>query len=149
MAPSKKQLVKQFRTSGILQAARRVFGEKGYERATIDEIARAAGVAKGTVSRISSRSTSRNSAKRSFNTRHSRSSSTGRTWNKYGCSNWRSAGRARTGAIRSVRSRPVAFAVFDITWGLITQRLRGWSETTIDQDVSFAVDLSWKGMTER
>jgi hypothetical protein len=36
MAPSKKQLVTQFRTSGILQAARRVFGEKGCERATID-----------------------------------------------------------------------------------------------------------------
>jgi hypothetical protein len=56
---------------------------------------------------------------------------------------------ARTGAIRSVRSCPVAFAVFDITWGLITQRLRGWSETIIDQDISFAVDLLWKGMTER
>lgn len=49
MAPSRKQLVVQFRISGILQAARRVFGEEGYERATIDDIARAAGVAKGTV----------------------------------------------------------------------------------------------------
>ncbi len=49
MVPSKKQLVTEFRTTGILQAARRVFGEKGYERATIADIACAAGVAKGTV----------------------------------------------------------------------------------------------------
>jgi hypothetical protein len=47
------------------------------------------------------------------------------------------------------RGRTVAFAVADITWGLITQRLRGWSESSIDEDVSFAVDLIWKGMTER
>ena len=33
----------------ILQAAETLFGEKGYQRVTIEEIARAAGVAKGLV----------------------------------------------------------------------------------------------------
>jgi hypothetical protein len=50
---------------------------------------------------------------------------------------------------RRSHGRAVAFAVVDITWGLITQRLRGWPESSIDEDVSFAVDLLWKGMTER
>jgi AcrR family transcriptional regulator len=202
MSPSKKQLVTQFRTSGILQAARRVFGEKGYERATIDDIARAAGVAKGTVylyyrskrdvyweslqqgilelrddtvRRMNAARTLEETV-RAFVTSKLEYFEEHKDFFKIYQPEFRKAlvqhtsfqkqldgayleqvrllelairRAARTGAIRSVRSRPVAFAVFDITWGLITQRLRGWSDTTIDQDVSFAVDLLWKGMTER
>ncbi len=39
----------EFRTTEILEAARAVFAEKGFQGATIDAIALAAGVAKGTV----------------------------------------------------------------------------------------------------
>src|SRR5438094_10675574 len=46
---TKKDVVTEFRTSGILEAARRVFAEKGFHEATVDDIAEAAGVAKGTV----------------------------------------------------------------------------------------------------
>src|SRR2546422_3334111 len=46
---TKKDVVTEFRTSGILEAARRVFAERGFHEATVDEIAEAAGVAKGTV----------------------------------------------------------------------------------------------------
>jgi len=46
---TKKDVVTEFRTSGILEAARRVFAERGFNDATVDHIAAAAGVAKGTV----------------------------------------------------------------------------------------------------
>src|SRR5258706_10903863 len=46
---TKKDVVTEFRTSGILEAARKVFAEKGFHEATVDDIAEAAGVAKGTI----------------------------------------------------------------------------------------------------
>jgi len=46
---TKKQVVAEFRTAGILEAARKVFASKGFSDATMDDIADAAGVAKGTV----------------------------------------------------------------------------------------------------
>src|SRR6266705_1661424 len=46
---TKKDVVTEFRTSGILEAARKFFAEKGFHEATVDDIAEAAGVAKGTV----------------------------------------------------------------------------------------------------
>jgi AcrR family transcriptional regulator len=46
---TKKDVVTEFRTAGILEAARRVFATKGFNDATVDDIANAAGVAKGTV----------------------------------------------------------------------------------------------------
>lgn len=49
MTRTKKDVVTQFRTGEILDAASRVFAEQGFERATIAEIAGAAGVAKGTI----------------------------------------------------------------------------------------------------
>jgi TetR/AcrR family transcriptional regulator, fatty acid metabolism regulator protein len=47
--PRRSDVLTAFRTSTLLDAARRVFGKSGFEAATIDEIAREAGVAKGTV----------------------------------------------------------------------------------------------------
>ena len=46
---TKKDVVTEFRTSGILEAARKVFAKKGFSNATMEDIAAAAGVAKGTV----------------------------------------------------------------------------------------------------
>ena len=46
---TKKDVVTEFRTAGILEAARSVFAMKGFSEATVDDIANAAGVAKGTV----------------------------------------------------------------------------------------------------
>ena len=47
--PSKKDVVAEFRRSEILDAARRVFARRGFADATVDEIAREAGIAKGTI----------------------------------------------------------------------------------------------------
>ena len=46
---TKKDVVTEFRCSEITRAARTVFAVKGYEAATVDEIAELAGVAKGTI----------------------------------------------------------------------------------------------------
>ena len=46
---TKKDVVTEFRTVGILEAARKVFAMKGFNDATVDDIADAAGVAKGTI----------------------------------------------------------------------------------------------------
>jgi TetR/AcrR family transcriptional repressor of nem operon len=47
--PTKKEIVTEFRTREILAAARRLMQERGVEAVTMEEIAAAAGVAKGTV----------------------------------------------------------------------------------------------------
>src|SRR5207237_2579970 len=47
--PRRSAVLTAFRTSALVDAARRVFGKSGFEAATIAEIAREAGVAKGTV----------------------------------------------------------------------------------------------------
>jgi TetR/AcrR family transcriptional regulator, fatty acid metabolism regulator protein len=49
VSTTKKQLVEEFRCREIRDAAMRVVGRKGLEKATVDDIAREAGVAKGTV----------------------------------------------------------------------------------------------------
>jgi AcrR family transcriptional regulator len=49
LGKTKKEVVQQFRTSEILDAAKAVFASEGFANATVDEIADRAGVAKGTV----------------------------------------------------------------------------------------------------
>ena len=49
LGKTRKDVIKEFRTAELLGAARRVFAEKGFHAATVDDIAAAAGVAKGTV----------------------------------------------------------------------------------------------------
>ncbi len=202
MVPSKKQLVTEFRTTGILQAARRVFGEKGYERATIEDIARAAGVAKGTVYlyypskravywealkqgilelrddtvRRMNAAATLDEKVRAFITSKLEYFEAHKDFVGIYQPEFRKAAvqpttfqkeldaayleqvrlletairqAARKHLVRGVRARAIAFAVFDITWGLVTQRLRGWADSTIDEDVAFAVDLLWKGIAER
>lgn len=46
---TKKQIVSEFRQAEIITAARKVFAEKGYVAATVDEIAASAALAKGTI----------------------------------------------------------------------------------------------------
>jgi AcrR family transcriptional regulator len=48
-ARTKDEVLKDFRTRGILEAARRVIGELGYADASMERIAQEAGVAKGTL----------------------------------------------------------------------------------------------------
>ena len=49
LGKTRKDVIKEFRTAELLEAARKVFAEKGFHAATVEDIAAAAGVAKGTV----------------------------------------------------------------------------------------------------
>jgi AcrR family transcriptional regulator len=49
LGKTKKEVVSEFRCLAITEAARTVFDAKGFNNATMDDIAEAAGVAKGTV----------------------------------------------------------------------------------------------------
>ncbi|MGH9475347.1 MAG: TetR/AcrR family transcriptional regulator [Terriglobales bacterium] len=49
LSKGQRQALTDFREAEILDAARKVFGEKGFASATVDMIAAAAGVAKGTL----------------------------------------------------------------------------------------------------
>src|SRR4051812_29048738 len=46
---TKREVLAEFRHEEILEAARQVFAQKGFRDTSVDEIAQAAGVAKGTV----------------------------------------------------------------------------------------------------
>src|ERR1700688_2304758 len=46
---TKREVVLEFRCAEILAAARKVFAKRGFDSATVDDIAAAAGVAKGTL----------------------------------------------------------------------------------------------------
>ena len=47
--PTKKEVVSDFRRAGILKAARKVFARHGYDGATMDDVAEACSIAKGTL----------------------------------------------------------------------------------------------------
>src|ERR1700761_979686 len=47
--PTKKEVVSEFRRSGILKAARKVFARHGFDGATMDDVAEACDIAKGTL----------------------------------------------------------------------------------------------------
>lgn len=49
LGKTKKEVLLEFRTTEILEAARSVFARRGFASATVEDIADAAGVAKGTV----------------------------------------------------------------------------------------------------
>ncbi|HEY3835148.1 MAG TPA: TetR/AcrR family transcriptional regulator [Bryobacteraceae bacterium] len=47
--PTKKEVVSEFRRAGILKAARKVFARHGFDGATMDDVAEACNIAKGTL----------------------------------------------------------------------------------------------------
>ena len=48
-AITKEELVKQFRTEAILAATRKVIADDGFEGLTLEKVAEAAGISKGTI----------------------------------------------------------------------------------------------------
>jgi AcrR family transcriptional regulator len=47
--PTKREVVSEFRRSAILKAARKVFARRGFDGATMDDVAEACSIAKGTL----------------------------------------------------------------------------------------------------
>jgi AcrR family transcriptional regulator len=48
--------------------------------------------------------------------------------------------------IREVALEPAASAIFDVTRGAITQRLLGYSQLSIQEEIDFLCDFIWKGI---
>jgi AcrR family transcriptional regulator len=202
MPRTKKDVVTEFRTAEILRAAYRVFAEQGFEQATIAEIARVAGVGKGTIYlyyaskqdiysaalRLSAvelaarteaaieRATSSGAKVHAFIETKLRYFEEHRdffriSYSEVGralCRHGQHAGHidelyleqvkaldrvlqhaVRCKAVRPIRIEASAFAIMDITRSIVSQRLRGASLVSLDEDIAFAFDLTWKGIGRR
>jgi hypothetical protein len=51
------------------------------------------------------------------------------------------------GQVRCPRPDAAAFTIYEMTRGLITRRLLGWSKASADEDVEFLCELIWKGLS--
>jgi len=196
---TKREVVTAFRTGEILAAAHAVFAARGFDGATIADIAEAAGVAKGTVyldyrskrevywatlerdlidlgERLAAALTVADgvAAKvRAFiATKLAHFDANRDFFRIYFGAFGHPAGRAAAsapgldrhirqqvgalesilrqaaerGEIRAIDPAATAFAIFDLTRGVITQRLRGWSQRELEDDVSQLFNLVWRGI---
>jgi len=198
----KTEAALEVRCAEILEAARQVFAKKGFSQATVDDIAEAAGVAKGTLY-LYFRSKDEiylAALKQGISTLHEETmrqvdeSATAaqkirafiRARIEYFEKNreffkiyhsefgnilihpakvskecrdlYEKQGRmlaavlrraAEQEEIRCARPESTAFTIYDMTRGLITQRLLGWSRCGVEEDIEFLVDLIWRGIARQ
>lgn len=198
--PTKSDVVSEFRRAQILDAARQTFARHGLKSATVDQIARAARVAKGTVylyyrskdeilrhaldegltalgddtipvivadGPIDERLRRFLRAMLSYFDRHRdfldlcqvelgselRKSARQKFGQVYAAQTraWQTAlGQAQTGgAIGPLDAKHTALAIVGFAHGLAMQRLRGWTDATLEADVARASSLVWKGLSTR
>lgn len=195
---NKQDVVSEFRCAEILAAARGVFAQRGFSEATVDEIAAAAGIAKGTVYLyFSSKRDIYLAALRQGlmelmeSTRATMEAASGiegklqafvRTRLEYAeahrdfikiyhsefgnltnaavCDNsfqqlyLQQAKTLETvlraavanGEIRPVRTDFLAFNIYDMVKGVMTQRMLGWSSAPLEEDIQLLKELIWKGI---
>jgi len=55
---------------------------------------------------------------------------------------------AAAGTVRASVLNGLGFSVLALTASVIARRLRGWSHSSLEQDVNAAVELLWKGLAE-
>jgi AcrR family transcriptional regulator len=55
----------------------------------------------------------------------------------------------RKRAIARVPEDAAAFAIFDLTKGVIMRRMLGWSRSRTKEDIDFVVELAWRGLASR
>jgi AcrR family transcriptional regulator len=202
MARTKQDVVAEFRKAEILDAAYQVFAERGFEQATMAEIAAVAGVAKGTLylyypskqdiydaalrqsavdvdaltkAALGSARTASEKIQafietklRYFEEHRDFFRISEREFGYRACGHGQHAKHldelrleqvkrldevlqqaVRRKAVRPIRTEAAASAIFDLTRSIVTQRLRGASKATLDEDIGFAFDLTWKGIGYR
>jgi AcrR family transcriptional regulator len=194
---TKATVVSDFRRRQILEAARRMFARHGLEGATVDHIARAAHVAKGTIylyfrskDEILKHAVHEDldalgretipgvagagpiedrlrafladmlaffDAQRGFidlcqmevgaDVRRRIRHEFGEVYTAQTRA-WQAAlaDAVRAGAIRAVDPKHTALAIVSFAHGLAIQRLRGWTDATLDADVAQASAILWKGL---
>jgi TetR/AcrR family fatty acid metabolism transcriptional regulator len=54
----------------------------------------------------------------------------------------------KEGVLRKINTKKTAFAVTDLTRGIVIQRVFGWSRTPLDDEVEFIFTLLWKGIAK-
>jgi AcrR family transcriptional regulator len=196
---TKKEVVTEFRTGEILAAAHRVFAEKGFHDATIEEVARVAKVAKGTVylyyrskhdlywaalemgilEMLEKTKCSMERAQTTEEKVHAfietkfRYFDENREFFKIYYSEFGNVlthpaearkdftklYRSQAGMLKEVlarglrrkeircdRAESVAFAITELTRGLIIHRLLGWSKSKVEDDIRFLFDFVRKGI---
>jgi TetR/AcrR family fatty acid metabolism transcriptional regulator len=195
---TKATVVGDFRRGQILDAARRVFARQGLDGATVDHIARAARVAKGTIylyfkskdeilkhavhedlealgretipvisgtGPIEDRLRTFLRAMLTFFDRQRgfidlcqmelTAELRRRVRHDFGevyqaqARAWQAAlvDAVKTGAVRDIDPRHTALAIVSFTHGLAIQRLRGWTDATLDADIAQASRILWKGLS--
>ena len=196
---TKREVVSEFRSAEILEAARKVFAKRGFDQTTVDGIAAAAGIAKGTlylyfhskreiylgalkrdVLALHAETTSRVAACdtieekiRAFISTRVRYLEENRDFFKIYYSEFAnffiplaSAPKGfrelylqqarmlesvlreavKRGTIRKVCPHTTALRIYDMTLGLVAQRLHGWSKTNVEEDMELLFDLLWRGI---
>lgn len=200
---TKKEIVVEFRTSAILEAANHVFGNKGFEAATVEEIAEAAGIAKGTIylyypSKEAIFAATLESHKVALMEEGDKALAGGNTVEDKLCAFIRckalyfernrdffriyfsqlgpvfplrlscaKEGARQTylqqveklivfirqaqaeGTIRPLPAEIIAYALMDITRGLVARHEQGFSVCSLDQEVQHFFDLFWTGVANR
>ncbi len=199
---TKKDVVAEFRHAEILEAARRVFADKGFNEASVDDIAQVAGVAKGTLylyyaskrdlywealkcglvaldgeleKAVAAASGTEGKIRAFMATKLGYYEEHRDFFKIYHAEFGHVLGQPaclhddikkfhlrqvrlltaaledgmRRGEVRKLPAETTAFAIVNLTRGVITQRLLGWVTTTIEDDLSFMFDLTWKGLAGR
>ncbi len=199
LGKTKKRVVSEFRCSEIIEAARAVFSRKGFNDATVDDIAEAAGLAKGTVylyfpskreifletlrqgtlglheevrEKMDAESDTADKVFAFIRTRLSYSERNRDFMRIYYTefSNMlihpahvrqefqdlynrqaEALERVLTDGVQRHQIRQLNIAasariIYDMTRGLIAQRLLGWSQASVDDDAGFLFEMIWKGV---
>ncbi len=197
-AKSKQEVVAEFRCAEILRAARSVFAANGFRDATVDQIAAAAGIAKGTVylyyaskkdcyiaalkqGLVELQQLTREAMQAAPDTR-AKLQAFIRTRIEYAEANrdfiriyhaeFGKMGNAasfdgeferlylqqakeletvlidaeKVGEIRPIRTDSAAFIIYDMVKGVMTKRLSGWAQSTVEEDIGLLNEMVWKGI---
>jgi AcrR family transcriptional regulator len=197
---TKQDVLLEFRRAEILDAARKVCAERGYHEMTVDEIAQAAGIAKGTVylyfrskheiywamienvlavlheqvrQELSKAGTIEDCVRRFvttkmtyFESHHDLLRLYYNEVNSVAAKPPRSReqferhyleqvrllqsaleGAIAKGALRQMRSDMAALTIFEVTRSAVMHRTRGWSKASLADDIEFAFNFIWKGLS--
>jgi AcrR family transcriptional regulator len=199
LAKTKSEVLSEFRCAEILDAARKVFSRKNFEQTTVDDIAAAAHVAKGTlylyykskreiyleafrrdIAALSEETDCRmqecNTAAeiiKAFISTRVKFCEENRGFFRIYYSEFanfyvplapapkglrehyiRQAKRLEAileqavekGEIRKICPRSTALRLYDMTLGVIAQRLLGWSKAPVEEDIEALFELLWRGI---
>jgi AcrR family transcriptional regulator len=200
LGKTKKDILSEFRRNELLTAARAIFSKKGFHEATIDDVAEAADVAKGTVYLyykskrdlyLEALRYGIESLNRELNIKAAEPGSCRDKlrilaatkmaffeenreffniyYSELGKLPSHPAGLdlvkdlyfaqskifarllqegIRRREIRKMNVEKTAFAIADLTRDVTTQRVLGFSRTTMKNDIDFVVDFIWKGISK-